>query len=241
MENKTSKYFKYAIGEIILVVIGILIALQINNWNTERKEQADLNNYLQNIVANLESDKLQIEEMLSFRDSTKLYSQKIIKASQNKSISTADFLLLTHEKYNVFYDVYLEINPSGFEALKNSGFIAKIQGAKIEKLINDYYLIANSIAKQEKSLNDFIENMEVLGFEQNIFPKLINVLNRPDFENYFATHQKEILAIMNHPSILGANFRGSIPGSLMLSYEKLLKLGVEINKEIALKNNGKIL
>ena len=37
MENKTSKYFKYAIGEIILVVIGILIALQINNWNEQRK------------------------------------------------------------------------------------------------------------------------------------------------------------------------------------------------------------
>ena len=39
-ENKTSKYFKYAIGEIILVVIGILIALQINNWNENRKDRA---------------------------------------------------------------------------------------------------------------------------------------------------------------------------------------------------------
>ena len=37
IENKTGKYFKYAIGEIVLVVIGILIALQINNWNEERK------------------------------------------------------------------------------------------------------------------------------------------------------------------------------------------------------------
>ena len=36
-ENKTGKYFKYAIGEIVLVVIGILIALQINNWNEARK------------------------------------------------------------------------------------------------------------------------------------------------------------------------------------------------------------
>jgi len=43
MENKTGKYFKYAIGEIILVVIGILIALQINNWNESRKlEQVEL-------------------------------------------------------------------------------------------------------------------------------------------------------------------------------------------------------
>ena len=40
MENKKSKYFKYAIGEIILVVIGILIALQINNWNTTQKDIA---------------------------------------------------------------------------------------------------------------------------------------------------------------------------------------------------------
>lgn len=38
-ENRTGKYFKYAIGEIVLVVIGILIALSINNWNEERKEK----------------------------------------------------------------------------------------------------------------------------------------------------------------------------------------------------------
>ncbi|MCB0461581.1 MAG: DUF6090 family protein [Flavobacteriaceae bacterium] len=39
MENKTGKYFKYAIGEIVLVVIGILIALSINNWNEKRKTE----------------------------------------------------------------------------------------------------------------------------------------------------------------------------------------------------------
>ena len=38
-QNKTGKYLKYAIGEIALVVIGILIALQINTWNSERKTQ----------------------------------------------------------------------------------------------------------------------------------------------------------------------------------------------------------
>ena len=38
VENKTGKYLKYAIGEIVLVVIGILIALQINNWNENRKD-----------------------------------------------------------------------------------------------------------------------------------------------------------------------------------------------------------
>lgn len=40
-ENRTSKYLVYAIGEIVLVVIGILIALQVNNWNEERKTRLD--------------------------------------------------------------------------------------------------------------------------------------------------------------------------------------------------------
>jgi hypothetical protein len=41
MKNNTVKYFKYAIGEIILVVLGILIALQINNWNESKKMRAN--------------------------------------------------------------------------------------------------------------------------------------------------------------------------------------------------------
>ena len=57
-EGKTTKYFKYAIGEIVLVVIGILIALQINNWNenrkTNKKEQALLVALNQELTNNLE-------------------------------------------------------------------------------------------------------------------------------------------------------------------------------------------
>ena len=54
MENKTEKYFKYAIGEIILVVFGILIALQINNWNENRK----LNNTIKGVYSIIQSDLL---------------------------------------------------------------------------------------------------------------------------------------------------------------------------------------
>ena len=44
-ENRTGKYLKYAIGEIVLVVLGILIALQVNNWNTKRNEQIEIRSY----------------------------------------------------------------------------------------------------------------------------------------------------------------------------------------------------
>lgn len=64
MENKTSKpslpvgrYLKYAIGEIILVVIGILIALQINNWNENRKLELAESDFLKGIKNDLKQDK----------------------------------------------------------------------------------------------------------------------------------------------------------------------------------------
>jgi len=63
-EGKTSKYFKYAIGEILLVVIGILIALNINTWNEERKEKAIVVNVLQNIRYDLISDTLRFSSIL---------------------------------------------------------------------------------------------------------------------------------------------------------------------------------
>ena len=64
MENKTSKYFKYAIGEIILVVIGILIALQINNWNEHKKTKGFEIKILKEIRSNLLVDLVEINEDL---------------------------------------------------------------------------------------------------------------------------------------------------------------------------------
>jgi len=54
--GKTSKYFKYAIGEVILVVIGILIALQVNNWNEQRKIKEQQNTFLKSVKKDLNTD-----------------------------------------------------------------------------------------------------------------------------------------------------------------------------------------
>ncbi len=62
-ENKFSKYLPYAIGEIILVVIGILIALQINNWNEVRKQNRQLEIYEKSLVSELKSDLKSLENL----------------------------------------------------------------------------------------------------------------------------------------------------------------------------------
>jgi hypothetical protein len=62
--GKTSKYFKYAIGEIILVVIGILIALQINNWNEARKLSIKETIYLKGLKADFEQSKFALARVI---------------------------------------------------------------------------------------------------------------------------------------------------------------------------------
>ena len=59
--DRTGKYFKYAIGEIILVVVGILIALQINNWNEDRKQYTLEEEFITSVRNDLQQDKAHIE------------------------------------------------------------------------------------------------------------------------------------------------------------------------------------
>ncbi|WP_339628381.1 DUF6090 family protein [uncultured Maribacter sp.] len=65
--GKSGKYLKYAIGEIVLVVMGILIALQVNNWNENRKNSNKGVFFLQSLSNDLEDDLVQIDSIYKFR------------------------------------------------------------------------------------------------------------------------------------------------------------------------------
>jgi len=86
MENKTGKYFKYAIGEIVLVVIGILIALQINNWNEKNKNDQLANVYLMDFKRDLETDIASLEERIN------------INIANSKTVDSIFFTLATKNK-----------------------------------------------------------------------------------------------------------------------------------------------
>jgi len=112
-ENKFSKYLIYAIGEVILVVIGILIALQINNWNETNKERSYENYILTEVSANLGADIAQIEKILTQRRKTQksiiriesyLKTEKIIEDSLAYDIAQ----IRTFERYfptNTAYEI----------------------------------------------------------------------------------------------------------------------------------------
>ena len=78
IENKTSKYFKYAMGEIALVVIGILIALSINNWNEQRKLKIIEIETYEILLSSLKKDSTELENILSIQNRSHIIQQQFI-------------------------------------------------------------------------------------------------------------------------------------------------------------------
>jgi ribosomal protein S17E len=90
--SSTKKYFKYAIGEIILVVIGILIALQINNWNEQRKQNNLEQEYLIALKTEFENNLKEVNRVLKL-------NEKILSNAQKLATYTGPNLPTIEEKY----------------------------------------------------------------------------------------------------------------------------------------------
>ena len=148
------------------MVIGILLALQINNWNTARQEASTLDGYLSNIAKNIRSDTAALRDMRQFREAMVAYSNRVLEILRNevatgKSISEAEFQVYFSDEISVFNDQYFHANQSGFEALKNAGYLGKIQDTALESNLYAYYGLVDEIAQQKRSLHEFIEDLQV--------------------------------------------------------------------------------
>lgn len=130
-ENNTSKYFKYAIGEILLVVIGILIALQINNWNEGRKaiqqEIKILNELKNDLKTNLDEITETYNTTLTRQNSTIL----ILDYFENKkpvddSLKMAFENIIMDGLFNIANTTYKFIESQGINTLSNDSLRIRI-------------------------------------------------------------------------------------------------------------------
>ncbi len=101
-EGKTGKYLKYAIGEIVLVVIGILIALQINNWNETRKDIKKSRAILGEFIKDLASDTTGISRVVKLLERQTRYevwalNRVVYDTSQIDSLKNAFFSTVYQE------------------------------------------------------------------------------------------------------------------------------------------------
>ena len=120
-ENRFSKYFLYALGEIFLVVIGILIALQINNWNQYKKERAKEKEVLEDIMNNLNRNNELIRNSLMTIYEIDKSSDIVISVIRNKE-PYSDTLDLHFFESTRSGGLLFPLSTEGYESLKNAGF-----------------------------------------------------------------------------------------------------------------------
>ena len=133
-DNKFSKYLLYAVGEIVLVVIGILIALQINNWQEWKKERRIEQEILQNLVQNLELHIETLEadiERLTLLDNS---AQIVVNVLDNRLPFKDSLAVHFHRARVPRRD--LSLSQAGYEQYKNKGFDVILNSSIKEEVIN---------------------------------------------------------------------------------------------------------
>ena len=148
------RYLLYAIGEIILVVLGILIAIQINNIHTKRIDKRLEIKYLSAISDNLNDDIRDLKNRL-VKDSLHLNSYtQLIKAFTTDSIKS-DESKLKHIIHNSAIINYFNPQNTVFEEMKSSGKISLIQLDSLRYRILEYYNHSNKVVTSQEVNNQF--------------------------------------------------------------------------------------
>lgn len=151
--NQMGKYFKYAIGEILLVVIGILIALQINNWNESRKLKKIELNYLQRLVIDLKDNEKLLSDFYDIKKQQFEASNVFLNFSFSKDKDSVFSVMPYFSSIFSWQDI--RINQVTFNEMVSSGNLDIISNDSIKiKLLNlnkDYNSILHVQLKEKDS------------------------------------------------------------------------------------------
>lgn len=175
-KNKTSRYLKYAIGEIILVVIGILIALSINTWNENQKNNRDAQFQLSKLKDNLNSDKAQLKLLIS-QDSSYIVNLVFCVNALSEELNISK---------KIFTDKFQDIlNTNSFSPVRGAfdGLISsgKIELVKDQELLNDFFLYYNnsSYTSWDNAMTEYSRNI--------IAPHIMNFDHVPNMRQEHAS------------------------------------------------------
>lgn len=153
-ENKFSKYLIYAIGEIILVVIGILIALSINNWNNEKRIHSEETATLQKLIQDLKSDNERYLDNIEFYNEFGDYLTKSKEIIYKKSLSDDEI----KEVMSFYGAIIKDINPrkTTYEEMLNSGRIYTLSNEQlVDRIIEYYQFLEESIYQNQENRREF--------------------------------------------------------------------------------------
>ena len=188
------KYLIYAVGEIFLVVIGILIALQINNWNEANKEIKIGKNYLERIKIDLVKDTLNLSRKINFaKVEQKAYEEYIRELYKEQSNIEEFTKLISSVGWNADN---LIIENKTYVEITNSGRLSYINDEEVRNSIMNYY---KKYTEFDKHISEM--NQTGIGLMQDIYKAFVKYYNsiRPLFnkENIVEVHDWKYI---NEPS-----------------------------------------
>jgi hypothetical protein len=174
-QNKTGKYFKYAIGEILLVMIGILLALQVNNWNQKRLDRIEERIVLSNLNDEFTENNLLI-----------ISTKEIFKNAQKANRELMALMGSTAAELKIFNldSLFFESLPAGQFSVSNQSITNIIQGGRLNIIRKNE--IINLLYQWEAQLSVVKQREEAVdnwSYEQ-ILPFLSKYISLKEMDNY---------------------------------------------------------
>lgn len=173
-ENKLGQYIRYAIGEMALIAIGILIALQVNNWNEHNKELKREQKYLVQLLDDFKQEKESLEFEINLNSSRIDFGKSLKQKLKQKQFpdDTVKFIFNAIE-----LGIFSPFTPTlpTFDDLKSSGNLQLIRNAHIKKSIDTYFYRVN--------LFDLMLYSETIDYKKDFNRKLYKYIN-PEFRAF---------------------------------------------------------
>lgn len=187
-ENKFSKYLIYAVGEIVLVVIGILIALSINNWNEDKKTEKNRQRLISSLIEDFEYTYNDIvDDELPYLNLLQENMGKFQKLSKsNEEIITVDSLRVLIP----YFFSYNHFNPSltTYNEAVSSGNLSLLKNKELMNLFTRFMQYLESLSETEYQSNYSYYNGASWEFRKTVDPDILSGSSKIDmsYEEYRA-------------------------------------------------------
>lgn len=175
-EGKTTRYLKYANGEIALVMIGILLALQVNNWNEVRKYKATEKDYIDRLINEISLDTSYFDNIKKQFEYKETRMIRVIRAWQSNTLKVEDSLQYVSDFKSAGDINSWFVVPVTWTQLIQTGDLKLIRDKEVLDELFNYY---NSIKKASDNYNQFPTSMNIKAREQWTEPFV-----HEDYENF---------------------------------------------------------
>lgn len=220
-----------AVGlDFVIVVAGVFLGLQAQDWNQSRQEEAALQSYLTSMSRNIEFDLERLQSLQDKRSNVLNATNYLISNAFVADAIDRSAVQIASDAYkNLSDNESFNADETAFDTFKESGLLRNIQGQDLEELIFRYYNLAEEVANQEAvynaALNDYLSKVSNEGFEAMgyvMYPLYMS-------DDQLLELQPQIRTIFEHPTTISLYGHAFFHTSeLIIRYENLTLLGEEI-------------